>query len=83
MEAFLGEGEEDVVLAGEVAVDRCRAVFDFLRDLADRDVLIALCDEEVAGGVQDSARGRFTFPFLSFLDSQSSHPGKMLALNGV
>jgi len=44
-EALLGEREEDVVLAGEVAVDSSGAVFDALRDLSNRDVLEALGDE--------------------------------------
>ena len=56
--AFLGEREEDVVLAGEVAVDGGGAVFDALGDLADRDVPIAFGDEEVARGVEDGRRGR-------------------------
>jgi hypothetical protein len=33
LEAVFGEGEEDVVLAGEVAVDRGRAVLDLFGDL--------------------------------------------------
>ena len=41
-EAVLGEREVDVVLAGEVAVDGGGAVLDALRNLADRDVTIAL-----------------------------------------
>src|SRR5439155_8390288 len=41
-EAFLGELEEDVVLAREVAVDRGGAVLDPLRNLADGHVLVTL-----------------------------------------
>ena len=52
-EAFLGEGEEDVVLRREVAVDRGRAVLDPVGDLADGDVLVALGDEELPGRIQD------------------------------
>ena len=68
VEAFLREGEEDVVLAGEVAVDRGGAVLDLLRDLADRDVLVALGDEELPGSVQYGAGRCLTLPFLTFLD---------------
>ncbi len=41
-EAFLREREEDVVLAGKVAVDGGGAVLDALGDLADRDVAESL-----------------------------------------
>ena len=37
-ESLFREREEDVVLAGEIAVNRSRAVFDAFSDLADRDV---------------------------------------------
>ena len=42
-----------------------------LGDLADRDALEALADEEVACGVQNAASDRFAVPFLSFFDSHS------------
>ena len=71
MKAFLGQREEDVVLAGEVAVDRRRAVLDAIRNLADRDVLIALGDEKIARRIQNRPRDRLALPFLTFLDSQS------------
>jgi hypothetical protein len=70
VEPFLGEGEEDVVLAWEVAVDRSRAVFDTIGDLADRHVLIALCYEEIARGVQNRPCDRLALTLLTFLDSQ-------------
>ena len=51
MKAFGGEREEDVVLAGVVAVDGGGAVFDAFGDLANRDALIAFGNEQVARGV--------------------------------
>ena len=53
MKAFGGEREKDVVLAGVIAVDRGGAVFDAFGDLADRDALVAFCNEQVARGVED------------------------------
>jgi hypothetical protein len=65
--ALLGQREEDFVLAGEVAVDGRRAVFDALGDLAHRDVPVALGEEEITGGAQNRLAHRVSFPFLSFL----------------
>jgi len=67
---FLGERKEDVVFAFEIAVNSRRAVFDFFRDLPNRNVLISLSHEELAGSIQNRPRHRFPFPFLTFLDSQ-------------
>ena len=52
-ESFLRERQEDVVLAGEIAVDGGGAVLDLLGDLPDRHVLIALRDEQLARGVEN------------------------------
>ena len=82
-EPFLGQGEEDVVLAGEVAVDRRGAVFDPVGDLADRDVLIALGDEQVARRIQNCPRHRLALPFLPFLDAQWRPLGETVMLNSV
>ena len=71
-ESVFGQGEEDVVLALEVAVDGGGAVFDALGNLADRDVLIALGDEEVARGVEDGLPDRLALAFVAFLDSHVS-----------
>src|SRR5687767_6797608 len=70
MEPFLGEGEKDVVLAREIAVDRRRAVFDAVRYLADRDVLVALGDEEVPCRIEDGPGHGLALAFLTFFDSQ-------------
>ena len=68
-EAFLGERVEDVVLAGKVAVNRGGAVLDAFGDLSDRDILIALGDEQFARGVENRAPDGFVVPFLSFSDA--------------
>src|SRR6185503_4388862 len=64
-EALLGEGEEDVVLALEVAVDRGRAVVDAVGNLAHRDVLVPLLDEEVAGGIENGLLDALPVAFLA------------------
>lgn len=69
-EALLGKRQEDVVLAREVPVDGRRAVFDFLGDLADRDVVIALGDEQLARGIENRPRDSLPISFLPFLDAQ-------------
>ena len=69
MKAFFGEREEDVVLAGEVAVDGGRAVFDAFGDLANRDALIAFGDEQVAGSGEDGGRDGLPFAVLTFFCS--------------
>src|SRR4029453_19679850 len=48
---FLGKGKVNVVLTGEVAVNRRRAVLDSLGDLSDGDVLVALRDKQLSSGV--------------------------------
>jgi hypothetical protein len=68
-EALLGEREEDVVLAREVAVDRARAVFDALGDPADRDVAVALGDEQLPRGVENAPPDVLTFPGVALLGS--------------
>ena len=50
---FFRERKEDVVLAREITIDCGRAVFDALGDLANRNVLKAFGDEQIARGVQD------------------------------
>jgi hypothetical protein len=67
---FLGERQKDVVFALEVTVDGGGAVFDFFRDLANRNVLISLRDEQLARSIQDRPRYRFPLSLLTFLDSQ-------------
>ena len=57
-ESLFGQREEDVVLAREVEVDGGGAVLDPFGDLADRDVLVALGDEQFAGGVENRRGGR-------------------------
>ena len=69
MKAFLGQGEEDVVLAGEVAVDGRGAVLDALGDLANRDALIAFGDEQVARGGEDGGGDGLPFTVLAFFCS--------------
>src|SRR5690606_31043534 len=70
-EALLGEGEVDVVLTGEVAVDGRRAVFDSIRDLPDRDVTIAFGDEKFACGVEDGPVNGVTLPVLTLFDTHN------------
>ena len=72
-EPLFGERQEDVVLAGKIAVDRGRAVLDLLRDLPDRDVLVTLGDKQIARGVQNRPGDRLPFPLLPLLDSHR-HP---------
>ncbi len=55
VEAFLGQREEDVVLAREIAVDRGRAVLDTVGDLPDRDVLVSLGDKQVPSRIENRA----------------------------
>ena len=69
LESFLGEREEDVVLTGEVAVDRRRAVLDALGDLADRDLSVTLGDEEVPRCGENGVADREPLSVLSFLDA--------------
>src|SRR5262249_50760332 len=69
-EAFLRQREEDVVLAGEVAVDGGRAVFDALGDLADRDFVIPMSNEELPGSIQNGWADRFSVAFLTFFEAQ-------------
>ena len=77
-EPFFGQREEDVVFTGEIAVDRGGAVFDPLGNLADRDVVIALGDEQVSSRIQNGPRNCLPLPSLTFLDSQkSSRKGKL------
>src|SRR5207342_2299875 len=66
---LFGQREEDVVLAGKVAIDGGRAVFNALGDLADRHVLVALGDEEVAGCVENRAPHGFPVSLLTFFDA--------------
>ena len=69
-EPFLGERQEDVVLAREIAVDGGRAVLDPLGDLANGDVLVAVADEEVARGIQNGSANSLAVAFLSFFQTQ-------------
>src|SRR5688572_7181841 len=67
---FLRQREEDVVLAREIAVDRTRAVFDALRNLSYRDVVIPLGDEEIPGRVQNGSGDSLALALLTFFNSQ-------------
>jgi hypothetical protein len=69
-EPFLRKREEEIVFAREVAVDRGGAVLDAVRDLPERDLLIAMGDEELAGRVENRSGHRLPLTFLSFFDSQ-------------
>src|SRR5512138_93824 len=60
LEALFRKRIEDVVLAGEVAVEGGRAVLDLLGDLSNGDVAIALVDEEFAGRVEDGSADGLT-----------------------
>ena len=70
-EPLFGEREEDVVLAGEIAVDGGGAVLDPLGDLANGNVAVALGDEEVASGVEDGFPNGLPFAVLSFFDTHA------------
>ena len=67
--SLFGEREEDVVLAREVPVDGGRAVLDSLGNLANRDVLVSLVDEQLARRVEDGAPNGFAVALLSFFDA--------------
>ncbi|MBI3403384.1 MAG: hypothetical protein HY048_18390 [Acidobacteria bacterium] len=56
-------------LLGEVPVQRARAVLDALGDLADRNVLKALADEQIAGGVENRSPDGLAISLLSFFDT--------------
>ena len=73
-ESFFRERIKDVVLAGKVAVDGRRTVFDFFRDFANRDVAITLGHEELARCVEDGAAHRFAIAFLPFFDAHAVDP---------
>ena len=78
-EAFFGERVEDVVLAGEVAVDGRRAVFDALGDLANRDVAVAFGHEQLAGRIEDGAADGLAISLLTFFNTHDAD----LKLNSV
>src|ERR1700752_4167641 len=69
-ESFFRQREEDVVLAGKIAVNRSRAVFNPLGDLPDRYVVIALGDEQIPRRIENCSRNRLPLPLLTFLDPQ-------------
>src|SRR5262245_61925176 len=62
MQTFLGQGEKNVVLASEVAVNSTGAVLDLFSDLTHRDVRITLGQKERACRVQDGPSDRFPLP---------------------
>ncbi len=70
-EAFLRERIKDVVLAWEVPVDGGGAVFDFLGDLADGDVAVALADEQLPGRIEDGPVDSFAISLLTFFDAHT------------
>src|SRR6185503_15840015 len=74
-ESFFSQREEDVVLARKVTVNGRRAVLDPLRNLADRDVVEAFGDEQLAGGVENGPADGFAVADVSFLDSHGSFRG--------
>src|SRR5262245_41855335 len=78
VEPFLRERVEDVVLAREVAVDGRWAVLDALGDLADRDVVVPLGDEQGARRIEDRPCDRLALPLLTFFDSQKSPRKRVL-----
>ncbi len=71
-ESLLRQREKDVVLARKVAVDRGRAVFDSLGNLADGNVLVTLGDEQFPGGVENSTPYRLAVALLAFLNAHGA-----------
>src|SRR5262249_38376840 len=69
LESFFSEGVENVVFRREISVDGCGAVLDALGDLANRDMLIAVSNEQIAGRVQNGAANRFSLASLSLFDA--------------
>ena len=68
-EALLGEREEDLVLAGEVAINGSGAVLNTFGDLAHRHGAVAFGDEQLPRGVKNGVAHRRAFTVLTFLDS--------------
>ncbi|HUU35976.1 MAG TPA: hypothetical protein VMW48_18050 [Vicinamibacterales bacterium] len=68
-EAFRRQSKEDVVLAGEVAVNSRRAVLDTFGDLADGDVPVALGHEQIARRGQDAVVDGLFLAVLTFSDA--------------
>src|SRR5262245_59315998 len=64
-EPLFGESEEDVVLRGEVAVNRAWAVFDPRRDISDGNVGVSFSNEQLQGGIENGAASRFSCPLLA------------------
>ena len=69
-EAFLGEGEEDLILRREVAVDGAGAVFDLGGDVSNGDLRVPVCDEEFERGVQNGAARAFARELLAFFSAR-------------
>ena len=78
-EAFFRQREEDVVLAREIAVNGGRAVLDALGDFSDRNLRVALLDEELPGGIENGPRNSLPLAFLTFFDSQVVYPEQVKA----
>ena len=70
-EPLFSERQEDVVLAGKIAINGGGAVLDLLGDFSDGDVLVALGDEQLARSVQNRPGDRLPFPLMPFLDSHA------------
>ena len=81
-EALFGEGEENLVLAREVAVDGGRAVLNTFGDAPHRHRAIAFGDEQLARGVEDGVPHGRAIAVLAFLDSHG-RMNDVLDLNGV
>ena len=65
---------EELILVGEVNVDRGGRVLDLLRYAAHGDALVALGDEEFPGRVENLVPRFRLLAFASFLDSHNDDP---------
>ena len=69
LQAFLGEGEKDVFLAGEIAVNRPRAVLDLFSHLPHRHVGVALSQEQASCRGQNGAPDVLALSGMTFSNS--------------
>src|SRR5262249_11931356 len=68
------ELRDELVLVGEVLVDRGRRVFDPLGDLAHRDRVVPLAHEELARGVEDLRSKLLLLALASLLGAHNEVP---------